>query len=175
MADWRLRRENLAEPFPYVYPRMPARFRWRRGAARILFLLEWGCVAVTALSGLALCGVFAARGGRLSGFRLHEGALSARLTAAFILSLLLRPVCRTLRRAPKFCWRCPRCGLPFPYYAPPFRGLDELREEDCLHAMRRLRIPYVKQRFCPLILPSECPECRAKFFELPEGFPGGER
>lgn len=78
------------------------------------------------------------------------------------------------------CWRrCRICsnvapgqgvnagGQPFPYYSPPLlRGLDVLKEADCLYSIEYLRIQYVKTRFCPLMIPSVCPECKCKFFEM---------
>ena len=37
-------------------------------------------------------------------------------------------------------------------------------------AIERLHIKYVKPKFCPLIIPSVCPECRRKFFEMADDF-----
>ena len=175
MTDWQLRRENLEKPFPHIYPRMPSRFRRCRAFVGALFLLEWGCVFLMALSGLALCGTLVIRGEEAFDSCLDESALFAFLAAVFILPVLLSPVCRGLRRTPKFFWRCPCCGFSFPYYAPPLRGLDTLKEADCVHMMEHLRVRYVKEKFCPLILPSACPECGAKFFDLPDGFSAGGR
>lgn len=175
MADWRLRQENLAKPSPYVYPQMPPRFRRCRVFMRTLFLLEWSGVILMALSGLILCGVLLACGGEAFDSRLRGSALFALLSAGFMLSVPLALACRALRRTPRHFWRCPCCGLALPYYAPPLRGLDELREADCVYAMEHLRIRYVRPSCCPLILPSECPVCRAKFFGVPEGLSAGER
>ena len=48
MTDWRLRQENLARPFPYVYPQMPPRLRRCCAFTRTLLLLEWGCLILMA-------------------------------------------------------------------------------------------------------------------------------
>ena len=41
-------------------------------------------------------------------------------------------------------------------------------------AIQGLHIKYVKPKFCPLVVPSLCPECGAKFFRVPEDFPAGK-
>ena len=174
MADWRLRQENLARPFPYVYPQMPPRLRRCCAFTRTLLLLEWGCLILMALSGAALCGVLLVRGEGAFSACWDGSALFALGTAAFVLSIPLGAVCRALRHTPKFFWRCPCCGLPFSYYAPPFLGMDVLRAADCVYAMKDRRIRYVKPKFCPLVVPSLCPECGAKFFRVPEDFPAGK-
>ena len=167
MADWRLRQENLARPFPYVYPQMPPRLRRCCAFTRTLLLLEWGCLVLMVLSGAALCGVLLVRGEGAFSACWDGSALFALGTAAFILSIPLGAVCRALRHTPKFFWRCPCCGEPFPYYAPPpLRGGDELKREACLYDMEHLRIRYVKRRFCPLVVPSVCPACQCKFFDM---------
>lgn len=55
--------------------------------------------------------------------------------------------------------------MPFPYYAPSHYS-NVLKESDCLHEMEHLRIPYIKVKLCPLVVPSVCPECKTKFFEM---------
>lgn len=60
---------------------------------------------------------------------------------------------------------------PFPYYVPA-RG-DNLKEKECLMAIKGLHIKYGKMKFCPLIIPSVCPECKCKFFEMAGDFPVG--
>ena len=68
--------------------------------------------------------------------------------------------------SPMFTRRClPAFGTAFPYYAPSHYS-DVLKEEDGLQKMDHLRIHYIKTKFCPLVVPSVCPECRAKFFEM---------
>lgn len=171
VSDWRLRQENLAEPFPYVYPQMPPRFRRCRAFAGGLFLLEWGAVLTLVLGGAAGGGVMLLRGEAA----LLEGWAAVCMVLVFFAALPLYFLSRLLRNTPKFFWRCPCCGLSFPYYAPPLRGLDTLKEADCVHMMEHLRVRYVKEKFCPLILPSACPECGAKFFDLPDGFSTGGR
>lgn len=168
MTDWRLRQENLAEPFPCVYPRMPPRFRRCRAFARGAFLLEWGSVLAMILGSAVGGGGMLLQGEEA----LLEGWAAMLTVLALFVSLPLYFLSRLLRNAPRFYWRCPRCGLPFPYYAPPpLRGMDVLREADCAYTMKRLRIKYVKEKFCPLIVPSECPECRAKFWDTPDALP----
>ena len=110
MADWRLRQENLARPFPYVYPQMPPRLRRCCAFTRTLLLLEWGCLILMALSGAALCGVLLVRGEGAFSACWDGSALFALGTAAFVLSIPLGAVCRALRHTPKFFWRCPCCG-----------------------------------------------------------------
>lgn len=164
MAVWRLRQENMSKPFPYVFPHMPPRFVCCCGLIRALFLIEWGCMFALVLSGAAA--------GTAALFGETEAPLQGR-TALLMGVVIFAPVslgilCRCLRNTPKFFWHCPCCGQPFPYYAPPFpRGMDVLKESGCLEQMEHLRIPYVKTRFCPLIVPSMCPECRCRFFSFP--------
>ena len=64
----------------------------------------------------------------------------------------------------KLFWRCPCCGHPFPYYVPT-RG-DNLKEKEYLRSIEGQHIKYAKLKFCPLIIPSLCPECKCKFFEM---------
>ena len=88
--------------------------------------------------------------------------------------LLLWFFIRLLRKTAKLFWRCPCCRQPFPYYAPDGR-VDALREKDCYASLRHLRIPYVKTKLCPLVIPSECPSCRRKFFEMEQNSLNGEK
>ena len=37
-------------------------------------------------------------------------------------------------------------------------------------AIEELHIKYAKRKFWPLIIPSVCPECRCKFFEMADDF-----
>ena len=53
----------------------------------------------------------------------------------------------------------------FPYYAPDGRH-EEMRNKECCYTLRQMRIGYVKTKLCPLVIPSECPACRRKFFEM---------
>lgn len=167
IANWRLQQENLSKPFPYVFPQMPSRFRRCRRFVRALFLIERGSIWLFVLGSVLALSLMLLRGRGA----LLENSIFLRPTAALFFVLLpLSVLCRLLRNTPKFFWHCPCCGQPFPYYAPPLRGLDELKEAECLHSMEYLHIKYVKTRFCPLILPSVCPECRCKFFEMADGF-----
>lgn len=163
MADWRLQQENKTKPFPYVFPQMPPRFRRCRRFIQTLFLVEWGSYFIIIFVGLMAVLVMLIRG--KAGFPESQAILFTAL--ALVIFLPLGFLCRWLRHTPKFFWHCPCCGQPFPYYAPPLlRGLDELKEADCLYSMKFLRIKYVKTKVCPLIIPSLCPKCRCKFFEM---------
>lgn len=84
------------------------------------------------------------------------------------ISLLLFFLAVPFGFTPKLFWLCPCCRHPFPYYVPT-RG-DNLKEKDCLMAIEELHIKYAKRKFCPLIIPSVCPECRCKFFEMADDF-----
>lgn len=163
-ADWRLQQENTAKPFPYVFPQMPPRFRRYHRLTQTLFLIEWSCVW------LFVVGVIVAIASML--FWNKEAILEECIAfPLFLVFLPLAFLCRWLRNMPKFFWRCPRCGQPFPYYAPPLlRGMDELKEADCLYSMEHQRIRYVKTKFCPLLIPSVCPECKCKFFDMADSF-----
>lgn len=98
---------------------------------------------------------------------LENSAAFVLIAALFFVLLPLWFLCRWLRNTPKFFWHCPCCG-----YAPPLlRGMDDLKEADCLYSMEHLHIKYVKTKFCPLIIPSICPECKYKFFEIAGDFP----
>lgn len=162
IANWRLQQKNNAEPFPYVFSRMPPRFRRCRAFAKALLLLEWGCICVLFLGIIGAGAVMLFQGKELL---LEEGAVLL-ICLVCVVDMPLFYLCRGLRHTPQFFWRCPCCGLPFPYYAPPLRGADDLKEADCLHSMEHLRIKYVKTRFCPLIIPSVCPEYKCKFFDM---------
>lgn len=161
-AEWRLQQENQSKPFPYIFPQMPPRFRRCCRLLTGLCFLEKGCIALNILSILVefllMC------------FHLDGTTVSRALCAVILGSILLMFVCMLLRHTPKFFWRCPNCGKHFPYYAPPLRGQDERKESDCVFEMKHLRIRYVKAKFCPLVVPSACPECRAKFFEMTDDF-----
>ena len=57
--------------------------------------------------------------------------------------------------------------------------------EDTLHlslmsvgsgnTLRQMRIGYVKTKLCPLLIPSECPACRQKFFKMEQSNLNGGR
>lgn len=169
IANWRLQQENMARPFSYVFPQIPPRFRRCRALASALLLLEWSCCLLMFLSGLPLLGILVVTGKASFQFLLDENTLLAFLTVIFMGSIPLIIVCRLLRHAPKFFWHCPACGLPFPYYAPPIKGADVLKNADCLYTMDHLHIQYIKTKLCPLIVPSVCPACRCKFFDMADG------
>ncbi len=166
IAKWRLQQENGAKPFPHEYPQMPPWFQRCCAFTKALFLLEWICIILFSTSGLVgslflvVC--------RNTAFHSHvyDAPFSAFWALTFILPFLLVWPCHLLRHTPKFFWRCPCCGLPFPYYGPAFRGLDVLKEQDCIYSMEQFRIKWVKPKFCPLIVPSLCPECKCKFFDM---------
>lgn len=152
MAAWRLRRENMEKPCPYVFPQMFPYFRCCQAFSRAVLLMQRGCMLLFVLA-CAAAMVPLARKEPVPA--LIEGISLAALAFHFLFTLL--------RFLPKRFWRCPCCGLPFPYYAPS-RYSDSLKEEECLDTMQDLRIKYVKPKFCPLVLPSACPACGMKFF-----------
>ena len=163
-SNWRLQQENMSKPFPYVFPQIPPRFRLYRSLMQTLFLMEWGCIWIFAVGGVAAFALMLFRGKEAM---LEDSIFFPLITALFFILLPLSFLCRWLRNTPKTFWHCPCCGQSFPYYSPPLlRGLDVLKEADCLYSIEHLRIQYVKTRFCPLIIPSVCPECKCKFFEM---------
>lgn len=162
-ADWRIQQENLAKPFPYVFPQMPPRFRRCCVFAKAMFLTQWASFGFALLGSLILfvpVVVF-----RMELDSMVERApllvlLAGAVYPALILYLLLIP----LRYTPRLFWRCPCCGCRFPYYVPT-RG-DNLREKECLLNIKGQHIKYAKLKCCPLIIPSVCPECKMKFFDI---------
>lgn len=157
--EWREQQENASKTFPYVYPQMPPRFQRCCRWFKALFLLEWCGIILLILGGAVGCVLIVVepQAEQLIDF---GGTTCA---AGVVLSL----TCRLFRRAPRFFWHCPHCGAAFPYYAPSHYS-DVLKEEDSLHQMDHLRIPYIKIKFCPLVVPSVCPECKSKFFKIPD-------
>lgn len=94
-------------------------------------------------------------------------------TAPGLMLLVLLPLyflTRWLRYTPGMFWHCPFCRQPLPYYAPDGKH-EEMREQECCHTLRYLRIEYVKTKLCLLVLPSECPWFRRKFFVIERAFP----
>ena len=67
----------------------------------------------------------------------------------------------------------PLLRTAFPYYAPDGRH-EEMRNKECCYTLRQMRIGYVKTKLCPLVIPSECPACRQKFFKM-ENIPLNKR
>ncbi len=170
IANWRLQQENTSKPFPYVFPQMPPRFRRCCAFAKAVFLIQWGCFAVFCLGSMVLF-VPVIIFGRDVELRVmtDNHPFLAVLVLLTAISLLLSFLAVPFGFTPKLFWRCPCCGHSFPYYVPT-RG-DNLREKECLMAIEGLHIKYVKQKFCPLIIPSVCPECRCQFFEMADEFP----
>lgn len=54
IANWRLQQENTSKPFPYVFPQMPPRFRRCCAFAKAVFLIQWGCFAVSCVCSMVL-------------------------------------------------------------------------------------------------------------------------
>ena len=161
-SAWRQRQKNQAAPFFYVYPQMPPRFRWCRRFAQALFVVEWGACWMFFLGSIPILFLVAV-------VPLLQGKEAGTLPVNYLLLLLpLRFLARWLRHTTKFFWHCPCCGQPFPYYAPDGRH-EEMREKECYHTLWQLRIGYVKTRLCPLVIPSECPACKRKFFRIEDG------
>ena len=153
LVEWSRGRANRAEPYPYVFPQMPPRFRRCCGLMRALLLLEYGSAALFAVSCLVAVPY------------VHREAPPPVLSAVVLLSVPLAMLFWFLQRIPRFFWRCRCCGQPFPYYAPT-RGGDGWKNKDCLNKLNFKHIPYYRPRLCPLAVPSSCPECGKKFFEM---------
>lgn len=165
IAKWRLQQENMSKPFPYVFPQMPPGFRRRCAFAKAVFLTQWGCFAVLFLVGMALFVPVVILGKDVEWSTMTDS--NPFLGFLILIAALLFLLCFLavlFGFTPRIFWRCPRCGHPFPYYVPT-RG-DNLRRKECLLAIEGMHIKYVKPKFCPLIIPSVCPECKCRFFEM---------
>ncbi len=169
IVNWRLQQENTVKPFPYVFPQMPVWFRRCCVFAKTVFLIQWGCFALFCLCSMVLFVpvIVFGKDVDLSAMTDHYPFLVL-LVLVMAISLLLFFLGVLFGFTPKLFWRCPCCRHPFPYYVPT-RG-DNLKEKDCLMAIEGLHIKYVKPKFCLLIIPSVCPECRCKFFEMADDF-----
>ncbi len=165
IANWRLQQENKSKPFPYVFPQMPLRFRKCCAFARAVFLIQWGCFAVSCFGSMVLFVpmIVFGRDVELSIMIDNKPFLAFVIVTAAI-ALLHFFLAVPLGFIPRLFWRCPCCGHPFPYYVPK-RG-DNLKEKECLRNIEWRHIKYAKLKFCPLIIPSVCPECKCKFFEM---------
>ena len=165
IANWRLQQENTSKPFPYVFPQMPPRFRRCCAFAKAVFLIQWGCFAAFGVCSMVLFipVVIWGRGMGMSAMIENKPFLAFFIVVAAI-SLPIFFAAVPFGFTPKLFWRCPCCGHPFPYYVPK-RG-DNLKEKECLRNIEWRHIKYAKLKFCPLIIPSVCPECRCKFFEM---------
>lgn len=162
-AAWRVQQENASKPFLYVFPQMPPRFRRCCAFAKAVFLIQWGGFAVFALGSMILFVPAVVWDMDMSALTNGRPLLSLLVLAAAV-SLLLYFLAFPFRYTPKLYWRCPCCGCRFPYYVLT-RG-DRLREKECLFNLKGQHIKYAKLRFCPLIIPSVCPECKMKFFDM---------
>lgn len=158
LAAWTARQVHNTVPFPYTFPQIPPFFRHRCLFFKALTLLERGCMILLML-------LISVTGIRML-IKIEISHRAEQNTLFFmVLSLALWGLFRLLRHTPKQFWHCPHCKTPFPYYAPPLRGTDELKEFDCLQELERLHIPYFRPKCCPLVIPSICPVCKAKFFK----------
>lgn len=170
IANGRLQQENTSKPFPYVFPQMPPRFRLCCVIAKGIFLIQWGCFAIFCLGSMVLFVPLIVFGKDVELSAMTDNhPLLAFLILLTAISLLLSFLAALFGFSPRLFWRCPCCGHPFPYHVPT-RG-DNLKEKDCLMAIEGLHIKYVKRKFCPLIIPSVCPKCKCKFFEMAGEFP----
>lgn len=166
-TDWRIQQENLAKLFPYVFPQMPPRLQRCCAFARAVFLIQWGLFGFFALGSMVLLVpilIFQ----ELS-VMTEKAPFLVLLAAQLLPSLMISFLAGLLRFTPKLFWRCPCCWCWFPYYVPT-RG-DNLREKECLLNVKGQHIKYAKLKCCPLIIPSVCPECKMKFFEVVDGVP----
>ncbi len=165
IVSWRLQQENTSKPFPYVFPQMPLRFRRCCAFAKAAFLIQWGCFVIFCLGSMVLFVPVIIYGKDMELSVMADNyPFLALLILVTAISFLLSFLVVLFRFTPRLFWRCPCCGHSFPYYVST-RG-DNLKEKDCLIAIEELHIKYVKLKFCPLIIPSVCPECRCKFFEM---------
>ncbi len=164
-ASWRLQQKNASKPFPYIFPQMPPRFRRCCALMRAVFLTQWGCFVVFFLGSMALFVPVIVFGMdmELSAMIGNEPFL-AFFVVTIVISLLLSFLAASLGFTPRFFWRCPCCGYPFPYYVPTHG--DNLKEKECLLNIEGQHIKYAKLKFCPLVIPSVCPECWCKFFDM---------
>lgn len=168
-AAWRRQQENRATPSSYVYPQMPPRFRWCRRFAQTLFVVELGAFFVLCFMGLIAVPIVLIQGEA----RFLDSWIFPLMEPLLFTFLPLGFLCRWLRHTAKPLWHCPCCGQPFPYYAPDGRH-EEMREKECYYTLWQMRIGYVKTKLCPLVIPSECPSCRRKFFDIEDGVTGNE-
>ena len=174
IADWRLQQENRSKPFPYVFPQMPPRFRRCCAFAKAVFLIQWGCFAVFCLGSMVMFVPVVVFGKDMEwSVMTDHHPLLALLILIIAISLPLSFLAVSFGFTPKLFWRCSCCGYPFPYYVPT-RG-DNLKGKECLMAIKGLHIQYAKPKFCPLIIPSVCPECRCKFFDMADDFLSKDR
>ena len=165
-SSWQIQKENMSKPFPYVFPQMPPRFRRCCAFMKTVCLMQWVCIAVSCICGMVLFIPIVLLGKNMEiSAIIKEKPLLAFFLVAVIISLLIFFVAVPFGFTPKLFWRCPCCRHSFPYYAPT-RG-DNLKEKECLLTIKGQHINYVKLKFCPLIIPSVCPECKCKFFAFP--------
>ena len=149
-TDWHRQQGHLAQPFPYIFPQMPPRFRIFRAFSRGIFLLQRGFALLFF--------------GSLAGAAFLVDRQNPILSLGILLSLILEGLFLVLRFAPGGFWRCPECRTRFPYYRPAHYR-DTLVNADRIHTLEFLRIAYHKPKFCPLIFPAVCPACKKKFFQ----------
>ena len=169
IARWRLQHKNMSKSFPYVFPKMPPRFRRCCAFMRTVFLIQWGCFALFCICSMVLFIPVAILDKNIEWSAMIENKpFLAFFIVAAAISLLISFAAIPFGFTPKFFWRCPCCGHPFPYYVPT-RG-DNLKEKECLLDIKGQHIRYAKLKFCPLILPSVCPECKCRFFDMADDF-----
>lgn len=102
------------------------------------------------------------------------GAMAFLLSLVSLMLLPLAFLARWLRHTAKLFWHCPCYGQSFPYYASKGRH-EEMWEKECYYTLQQMRIRYVKTKRCPLVIPSECPACRQKFFKMEQSNLNGGR
>ena len=163
-SNWRLQQENMSKPFPYVFPQMPLRFRRCCTFMKTVFLIQWICFAAFCICSIVLFIPVVISGKNMEISAIENKPLLTFFIVAAAISLSITFIAVPFGFTPKLFWRCPCCGQPFPYYVST-RG-DNLKEKECLLIIKRQHIKYAKLKFCPLIIPSACPECNRRFFEI---------
>lgn len=150
LRKWRIQKKNEAQDFVYTFPKLPAFFRVQRAVNRGLILLERLSEAVCIL-GLIVFGI------SLDLFDIDQPFLETIIS----LSIFMAIICIILRVIQGFTWRCPYCGKGFPYY-----GVGRARELKRVEVFQQMKClgGYDELRFCSLILPGVCPNCKKKFY-----------
>lgn len=155
LKKWRIQKNNEAQDFTYFFPKLPLFLRIQRAINRSLVLLQIFFATVFIL-GLCVSGVD-------EYFFNIEQPMLLEIT---IFSMPMTIICILLRTIQSLIiWRCPYCGIGFPYYSAG-RRVRILKRKSVLYQMEGLKIEYDEPWCCSLVLPSVCPNCRKKFYKI---------